>query len=174
MPDKKKEIFQGRVFSLALEKHRMPDGRVSHFEIVRHPGAAAALPILKDGRIILIRQFRPAIDGTILEIPAGKIEGGELPEECARRELQEEIGCRVERLSSLGSVYTAVGFSDLRLHLFEAEVTETGDQALEEDEFIEGVKMTLPEALNLLDKGELLDAKTQLALLLYARRRGLR
>ncbi|MBN1142103.1 MAG: NUDIX hydrolase [Deltaproteobacteria bacterium] len=170
MPEKK-ELFRGRVFSLAVEEHQLPNGRRSRFAIVRHPGAAAALPLLADGRIILIRQYRPSIDGMILEIPAGRMDEGEVPEQCVRRELREEIGCRVERLSSLGSVYTAVGFSDLCLHLFEAEVTETGNQALEEDEYLEVVKLTLPEALDLMARGEISDAKTQLALLLHARNR---
>ncbi|NLC71685.1 MAG: NUDIX hydrolase [Desulfuromonadaceae bacterium] len=163
----KKEIFRGRVFSVGIEEHRMPDGRLSHFEIVRHPGAAAVLPLLKDDRIILIRQYRPSIDGMILEIPAGRLEEGETPEQCARREIEEEIGCRVERLSPLGNFYTAVGFSDIYLHLFAAEVTEEGEQALEEDEFIEVLRLPLQEALALLERGEITDAKTVMALLLH-------
>jgi len=166
----KEEIFQGRIFSVGLEKHRLPDGRLSRYEIVRHPGAAGALPLLKDGRVVLIRQYRPTIDGTILEIPAGKLETGEHPEECIRREIEEEIGCRVTALQPLSSVYTAIGFCDILLHLFVAEVTETGRQNLEEDEFIEILRVPLPEALKWLEQGKITDAKTQLALLLHARR----
>jgi ADP-ribose pyrophosphatase len=166
------EIFRGRIISVAIEEHRLPDGRTAPYEIVRYPGAAAALPLLEDGRIILVRQYRPTIDGMILEVPAGKLEPGELPEECIRREIGEEIGCRVKRLEPLATTLNAVGFSDACLHLFEAEVSEDGNQALEEDEFIEVVRLPFPEALALLDQGKITDSKTQLALLLHARRAG--
>lgn len=164
-------LFEGRVVTLAVEDHRLPDGRTASFEIVRHPGGAAALPLLDDGRVMLIRQFRPAAGGTILEIPAGRLEPGEAPADCIRRELEEEIGFRPGRVEPLGEMLTAVGFSDERVHLFLARDLTPVARALEPDEFIELAPMSVAEALDLLAAGAIPDGKTQLALLHYARRR---
>lgn len=166
----RKPIFEGRIFSVRLEEHRMPDGRTAAFEMVRHPGGAAALPVLDDGRVILIRQFRPAAGGTIWEIPAGRLEPGEDPADCIRRELEEEIGYRPGSVKPLCSMLSAVGFCDERVHLFMAGSLTAVPSALEDNEFIEPVPMPLEEALGLLEAGEIVDAKTQLALLLAARK----
>lgn len=163
-------VFDGRVISVAVEDHRLPDGRTASFEIVHHPGGAAALPILDDGRVMLIRQFRPAAAGTILEIPAGRLEPGEAPADCIRRELEEEIGFRAGRIEPLGEMLTAVGFCDERVFLYLACELAPVPQALEPDEFIELAPMSVAEALNLLAAGAIPDGKTQLALLLYASR----
>jgi len=160
--------FAGRFIRVSLEEHRLPDGRRGAFEIVRHPGGAAVLPVLADGRVLLIRQFRPAVGTSILELPAGKLEAGEEPLLCAARELEEETGYRAGRLEPLGQMWTAVGFCDELLHLFLARDLSRGEQALEPDEFIETVPLPLDEALALLRRGEIRDGKTQLALLLYA------
>ncbi|ABA87674.1 ADP-ribose pyrophosphatase [Syntrophotalea carbinolica DSM 2380] len=166
-----KDIFQGRIISVALEEHALPDGREATYEMVRHPGGAAALPVLDDGRVILIRQFRPAAGGMIWEIPAGRLEPDEDPAECIRRELQEEIGYCPGTLKPLADMFSAVGFCDERVFLFLATELTVVPRALESDEFIEPVTMPLAEALELLDRGEIVDAKTQLALLLADRRR---
>lgn len=166
------KIFAGRVLSLALEEHLLPDGRAASFEVVRHPGGAAVLPVLADGRILLIRQLRPAVGGQVLELPAGRLEPGEPPEACARRELQEEVGYRPGRLERLGEMFSSVGFCNERIHLFLARELEPVPQALEADEFIEILPLTLAAALDLLDRGEIPDGKTALALLLYARSLG--
>jgi len=160
--------FAGRFIRVSLEEHWLPDGRRGAFEIVRHPGGAAVLPVLEDGRVLLIRQFRPAVDTSILELPAGKLEAGEEPLLCAARELEEETGYRAGRLEPLGQMWTAVGFCDELLHLFLARDLSRGEQALEPDEFIETIPLPLDEALALLRRGEIRDGKTQLALLLYA------
>lgn len=162
-------IFDGRILSLALEEHSLPDGRSASFEVVRHPGGAAVLPVLADGRILLIRQLRPAVGGWVLELPAGRLEPGEPPEACARRELQEEVGFRPGRLERLGEMFSSVGFCNERIHLFLARELAPTAQAVEADEFIEILPLTLAEALALLDRGEIPDGKTALALLLYAR-----
>jgi ADP-ribose pyrophosphatase len=162
-------IFQGRIISLAVEEHRLPDGRSARFEIVRHPGGAAVLPVLPDGRLVLIRQWRPAVGAMVLELPAGRLEPGEAPETCARRELQEEVGYRPGHLEPLGELLPAVGFCDERIHLFLARELEPVPQALEPDEYLEIVPLTLAEALERLDRGEIPDGKTALALLRYAR-----
>jgi ADP-ribose pyrophosphatase len=174
MEQEKRQIFSGKVVSLAIEKHELPDGRRASFEIVRHPGGAAALPLLADGQVVLIRQLRPSVGGMILEIPAGKLDSGELPEACILRELQEEVGYRAQRLEKLGEMLTAVGFCDERIHLFLALDLMPVEQALEPDEYIEIVRLPLEKALDLVTSGSIPDGKTQLALLLYAQRAGIR
>lgn len=161
-------LYQGRILDLARETHRMPDQREARFEVVQHPGGAAALPVLKDGRIILIRQFRPVIEDYILEIPAGRLEIGENGTECISRELQEEIGYQPETIEPLGFVYSSVGFCTEKIHLFVAKDLTPTNTALEPDEFIEPVIMELEDALAKIEDGKLVDAKTQIALLRYA------
>jgi ADP-ribose pyrophosphatase len=169
MSGERKTIFDGRIFSVAIEQHCLPDGRRADFEMVRHPGGTAALPLLEDGRVILIRQFRPAAGGTVWEIPAGRLEPGEDPAACVRRELEEEIGCRAARLDKLGEMFSTIGFCDERIYLYLARQLSAVPTALEEDEFIEPVSMPLPDALQLVDDGLIGDGKTQLALLLADR-----
>lgn len=169
MSRQKQQIFDGRVVSLAMEEHALPDGRRAVFEIVRHPGGAAVLPVLGDGQVVLLRQFRPAVGGAVLEIPAGRLEPDEAPEACARRELREEAGYRADRLEKLGEMLTAVGFCDEVLHLFLAAELAAAPAAPEPDEYIEVVTLPLAEALAMVGDGRIRDGKTQLALLLYHR-----
>lgn len=160
-------LYNGRILDLARETHQMPDGREARFEVVQHSGGAAALPILPDGRLILIRQFRPAIEDYLLEIPAGRLEPGEDGATCVARELQEEIGYRPGKLESLGNIYSSVGFCNELIYIYLARDLQPVEQALEPDEFIELKIMTLDEALALVKSGELRDAKTKVALLQY-------
>lgn len=169
MKDKRRTVFAGRVLSLAVEYHRLPDGREAAFEIVRHPGGAAVLPVLDDGGVVLIRQHRPAAGGWILEIPAGRLEEGESPASCAARELEEEVGFRAGRLEKLGTTLSSVGFCDERIHLFLARQLQPVPAAPEADEFIEPVVLAPEQAQALVTDGTITDAKTQLALLLYRR-----
>jgi len=161
-----KTIFTGRIFSVHLETHALPDGRTAEFELVRHSGGAAVLPVLDDGRVVLLRQFRPAAGGVIWEIPAGRLEPGEAPADCVVRELQEEAGYRVGRLEPLGEMLPTVGFCTERVYLFLARDLTSVPQALEPDEHLEVVPLPAAEVLALIDRGEIPDAKTQLALLL--------
>jgi len=166
---KRKSIFNGRIVSLAVEEHLLPDGRRADFEIVRHPGGAAVLPLLEDGQVLLLRQFRPAAGGDVIEIPAGRLEPGESAEACARRELAEEAGFRAGRLDLLGTTLSSVGFCDERIDLFLARGLQPVAAAPEADEFIEPFLLPLDAALAALAAGEIVDAKTQLALLLCSR-----
>jgi ADP-ribose pyrophosphatase len=160
-------VFAGRVIDVGVEKHQMPDGRQSSFEIIRHPGGAAVLPVLPDGRVLLIRQFRPAIGEMIYEIPAGRLEPGESAQECAGRELMEEVGYSAAQIVPLGGFWSTVGFCDEYIHLFLGRDLTFTEQNLEPDEIIELCPMTFAEALEKVKDGEILDSKTQLALLLY-------
>jgi ADP-ribose pyrophosphatase len=162
-------VFAGRVLDVAVEKHQMPDGRQSNFEIIRHPGGAAVLPVLPDGRLLLIRQFRPAIGEMIYEIPAGRLEPGESAQDCAGRELMEEVGYSAAQILPLGGFWSTVGFCDEYIHLFLGCDLTVTEQKLEPDEIIELCPMTLVEALGKVANGEVLDGKTQLSLLLYQR-----
>ncbi len=164
----KTPVFTGRIISLGLERHLFPDGRSGEFEIVRHPGGAAVLPLLADGRVVLIRQFRPAVGGMIWELPAGRLDAGEAPEDCVRRELREETGYEAGRVEKLGEMLTAVGFCDEVIHLYRARDLVVVPRALEPDEYIEVVPMPLDEAMAMVGRGEIRDGKTQLALLLHA------
>lgn len=163
-------LFNGRIVSLAIEEHQLPDGRCASFEVVHHPGGAAVLPLLDDGRVVLIRQFRPALGGMVLEIPAGRLEPGEAPETCARRELREEVGYRAENLEKLGEMLPAVGFCDERIHLFVADGLSSVPQALEPDEYLEVLRLPLASVMRMVNEGLLPDGKTQLALLLWRSR----
>ena len=161
------KVYRGRILDVALEKHVMPDGRQSNFEIIRHPGGAAVLPVLPDGQVLLIKQFRPAIGTMVYEIPAGRLEPNETPQECAGRELIEETGYCAAQITSLGGCWSTVGFCDDFIHLFLGQGLTLVEQALEPDEVIELCPIPLDEALHKVKNSEVLDSKTQLALLRY-------
>ena len=166
-------LYAGRVIDLGLETHQLPNGRQAPFEIIRHPGGAAVLPILPDETLLLIRQFRPAIGQMIYEIPAGRLEPGESSHSCVARELIEETGFRATELHPLGSLWSAVGFCDEQVDLFVATGLIEAERAPEPDEVIELAPVTLQYALQRVEQGEILDSKTQIALLRYARQKGL-
>ncbi len=162
-------VYAGRVIDLGLETHNLPNGHQSTFEIIRHPGGAAVLPILPDGRLLLISQFRPAIGQMIYEIPAGRLEPGESSRTCVARELVEETGYFAAEFTPLGSLWSAVGFCDERVNLFVATGLVETESAPEIDEVIELAPVTLERALQLVEQDQILDSKTQIALLRYAR-----
>lgn len=157
-------IHRGRILDLVLETHTLPDGREAVFEMIRHPGGAGVLPVLEDGSVLLIRQFRPAAGGAVLEIPAGRLEQDEHPEDCARRELREEAGLEAEQLQPLGWFFSSVGFCDERIHLFVARKLRRVERSLDPDEFIDPVHLRPDRARALLSRGEVRDAKTLIAL----------
>ncbi len=165
--------YTGRVINLDIDTVRFPNGKTGELEIIRHSGASAVLPFLgdptaEDPQILLIRQYRYAADGFIYEIPAGRLEPGEPPEECATRELREETGCTAEKMAHLYTMYTTPGFTDEKIHLFVATGLTRGDSALEADEFVEVVPMQMSAALKMIKDGTITDAKTALSILYVA------
>jgi len=169
----RRELYEGKIFRLDKDTVRFPDGSTSEFDIVRHPGAAAVVPFLSDPegeepQILLLRQFRYAADGYIYEIPAGRLDAGEAPIECAARELKEETGCTADRIEPLFAMFTTPGFTDETIHVFMATGLTHGQSAREPDEFAEVVIMRLSEALELIQRGAIPDGKTALAILFAA------
>ncbi|HEV8410880.1 MAG TPA: NUDIX hydrolase [Gemmatimonadaceae bacterium] len=170
---KSTRIHTGRVINLDVDQVRFPDGTTGELEIIRHPGASAIVPFLTDPagpnpQVLLIKQYRYATGGTLYEIPAGRLDPGEQPEACARRELLEETGCTAESIVPLTSMYTTPGFTDERIHLFLATGLTRGETRREADEFIEIETVTMSDALQMVQRGEIQDAKTALGLLFAA------
>jgi ADP-ribose pyrophosphatase len=162
-----RRVYSGRVVNLDVDEVEFPNGSRGSLEMVRHSGAAAVLPFLDppaapDPRVVLIRQFRHAADGYIHEIPAGRLDDGESPEHCARRELQEETGYDAARMLELLTVYTTPGFTDERIHLFYAD-----GLAREPDELIDPVVLRWSVLEELVGRGEIQDAKTLTAILFW-------
>ncbi len=168
-----RRAYTGRVISLDVDRVRFPDGSEGELEMVRHPGASAIVPFLSDPagddpQLLLIRQYRYAAEGYLYEIPAGRLDPGEEPLDCARRELREETGCTAGRIEHLMTMYTTPGFTDEKIHLFIASDLTRGEAALEADEFVELLPVPLSRALEMVERGEIRDAKTALGLLYAA------
>lgn len=137
--------------------------------MVRHSGASAVVPMLddeSDPRVLLIRQYRYAANGYVYEIPAGRLDPGEAPGSCASRELREETGYSAASIWELTTIYTTPGFTDERIHLFVAEGLTLGGSEREPDEFLELYPVLLSEAVAMIQSGEIVDAKSSVALLL--------
>lgn len=168
-------VHDGRVVKLAVDTVRFPDGSTGELEMIRHSGAAAVLPVLDgdgsaDPLLLLLRQYRYAAGGYLYEVPAGRpAYPGEPWERCARRELEEETGMRATTLHPLTTIYTTPGFTDEQIHLFVATDLVPGSEKLDRDEFLETVPLRLSEALQMVERGDLRDAKT-ICTLLYAAR----
>ena len=166
-----RRVYDGKVLALDVDEVQEPEGVRAVREVVRHRGSVAALPVQGDGRVVLVRQYRYAVDERLWEIPAGRLDPGETPAEGARRELEEEVGLRVSALDLLLVFYTTPGFCDERLHLFRASGLTESTARPEADERIELGTFTLDEARAMIGRGEVRDGKTLLALLLECERR---
>ena len=171
-PVSQEEIKRGFRVRVNTERATLPNGHQVDLDIVRHPGAAAVVPFVSEREVILIRQYRHAAGGMILEVPAGKLDAGEQPAACAARELEEEAGYRAGRVEPLGWIWTTPGFTDERIFLFAGFELTPAPHQREPNEFIENLRMPLAEALELVWRGELTDAKSALALVHVARRLG--
>ena len=168
-----RRMYSGRIINLDIDTVRFPNGTIGELEMIRHPGASAVVPFLTDPAgddptVLLIRQYRYAAERYLYEVPAGRLDPGEAPDACARRELREETGCQAERVEHLITMYTTPGFTDEKIHLFMATGITRGEDAREADEFIETETMPLSRALSFVERGEIQDGKTALALMYAA------
>lgn len=161
----RREVFAGRVVALHVDRVRLPDGRTAELEVARHRGAAAVVPITEHGQVLLLRQYRHAVESWVLEIPAGKLDEGEKPTCCARRELEEETGFAARDLVSLGWIWSSPGFTDERIWLFLARRLERTHQDLERDEVLTVVSMPFAEAVKAASQGTIQDGKSVCGLL---------
>ena len=153
-------IHEGRNFRSLQDEVELPSGLRTYRDIVRHPGAVAIVPVLPDGRIVLVRQYRYAIGKPLLEIPAGTLEDGEDPLECARRELREETGYEASELKAMLSCYMAPGYSDEIIHFYVARGLTKVGMSPEEDESIEVEVSELGEIVRMIEENVIKDAKT--------------
>lgn len=164
------QVFEGELLHVRRDRVRLPDGSLATREFIVHPGAVLIVPVLADGRLIAVRQFRYPVGEVFLEFPAGKIDPGETALATARRELAEEAGYAAARYTSLGRIHSVVGYSDEAIEFFAAETLTFVGTKPDVGEFLEIVTMSVEAMLAALDQGEITDAKTVAALLLYARR----
>lgn len=166
--DKREIVFRSTKFN--VERCAFEARGTAHvWDIIRHPGAAAILPVLADGRLVLIRNRRIAVDQNLLEVPAGTLDDGEPPEQCAARELAEETGYRAGKLRRLLTCFSSPGILDERMYGFLATDLTPGPTARESGEEIEVVLMPPAEALDAIRTGTITDGKTIVTLLYYDR-----
>ena len=152
--------FSGRLIDLYLDQVELPNGETTTREWIDHPGAVCLIPILPDGKICLIRQFRYGPGEEFIEIPAGKLDAGEAPLDCAYRELEEETGYRTNKLTFLTNIHPAIGFSNEKMWMYLAEELELSKKKLDEDEFLELLPTPLNKALEWVFSGKITDVKT--------------
>lgn len=160
-------VYKGRIVNLRLDTYRF-ENREKIAEIIHHSGAVVIIPVDKQGRIILVQQWRRAVGEITIELPAGTLEEKEPPKLCAIRELQEETGFTTRKLTELGGFYSAPGFCDEYLHLFLAEDLHPSPLPADDDEAIDLLFVTLQEAIHLIEKNTIHDAKTVAGILRYA------
>ncbi len=174
-----RRVYSGKVISVDVDSVRFPNDLIGELEMVRHPGASAVVPFLDpldspDPRILLIRQYRYAANGYVYEIPAGRLDPGETPEDCAARELREETGYSASDLIRLTTFYTTPGFTDEQIHLFAASGLTEGNSRVEADEVLDLAPVTLSRAMAMIASGERMDGKSMIGVLFAERfiRRG--
>ncbi len=162
-------VYFGRGVNLRVDTVRLADGGVARREIVERRDAVAVMPLDKDGNVLLVRQFRKAVEQEMYELPAGVMEDGESPEEAARRELAEETGLSAGSLQRLAGFYTTPGFSNEYIHIFAARDLQPAEATLDDDEDITTDWIPLADAVGMIETGEVRDAKTIIGLLLASR-----
>ena len=159
-------IYTGKVISLKVDTVEVDNKGYKKREIVEHPGAVAIVAITEDNKVVLVKQFRKPIEQVIWELPAGKLEIGESPKECAIRELKEETGYSAKNLKLLHKFFTSAGFSNQKIYIFLATGLTKGEPDFDDDEFIEKYEIDINEAQNMVIKNEIEDAKTSIGILL--------
>jgi len=165
--EKPEILLESRLFHIERLRPTSQTGQPLIRDIIRHPGAVVVLPILDDGRVVLIRNSRIAVDRQLLELPAGTLEPNEPPIECARRELIEETGYRCDKIEPLTEFFSSPGMLDERMYVFLATGLTEGEMALEEGEEIEVEIFTLAETLDMIKDGTIEDGKTVASILYY-------
>jgi ADP-ribose pyrophosphatase len=165
-----RRVYQGRLFDVELDDLDMRNGVVARREILRHPGAVAMVPIAADGRLLLVTQYRHAAGKRLLEIPAGTLEPGEDPRECAIRECQEEVGMLPRAVESLGGFYVAPGYTSEYIHLFVCSDLVDSTLDADEDEDLEVHPTSREDALAMIESGEICDAKSVIGILRWTAR----
>jgi len=155
-----KTIYEGKVFTVASDNITLPNGVTTVIDIIRHPGASAIVPMLNKNTVLLIKQYRYAAGGFIWEIPAGTLNPGESPLECAKRELIEETGYSADKLEKLTEIVPVPGYSDERIHLYLATGLEKSVQNLDKDEILNVHEINMDDAFTMIAKGEIIDSKT--------------
>ena len=164
------KVFDGVLLHVRKDEVELPNGHKAPREWIEHPGASAVIPLLPDNQIILVRQFRYPVGLVTLEVPAGKLDKpGEDPVVCAERELSEETGYSAGKIWKLTTIATTVGFSNEYIHLFAATDLTPGKKHPDDDEFINVVKMPLTAALQMVESGKIIDAKSAISILLLAK-----
>lgn len=152
--------FDGRFLKVARDRIRLPDGKVTDREYIKHPGAVVILPLFDDGRVLLERQFRYPLGREFIEFPAGKIDPGEDPLACAKRELVEETGYTAAQWQFVCTIHNAIAYSDEHLDIYLARGLTAGEAKLDEGEFLEIFTSTVPEMLGMVRAGQITDVKT--------------
>jgi ADP-ribose pyrophosphatase len=153
-------VYKGRIVNIRNDIAEIKNGKQVYREVVEHPGGVAIVPVNEHGQVLMVRQFRYPMEEELLEIPAGKLEPGEDPYDCAVRELSEETGCTAGRLISLGAIYPSPGFSREILYIYLALDLQCGEMHLDEDEFLSVEPVPLDNVVNLIMRNELPDGKT--------------
>ena len=160
------EIYRGRILDVYKDTVLLENGTEALREVVRHPGGACVVPLTADGCVLMVRQFRYPHHTETLEVPAGKLEYGEDPLQCAVRELKEEVGGEAEVLESLGALFPTPAYDEEVIYMYLARaITENAGQSLDADEFLDVVRLPLNEAVQMVMENRIKDAKTQIALL---------
>lgn len=159
-------VFKGNLLNVFSDHIKLPNGKKATREYIKHPGAVAVVPITEEGNIVLVKQYRYPVGKVLLEIPAGKLDKGEQPDECALRELEEETGYVAQKITKLASIYTTPGFTDEVIHLYVAENLLLAKPCPDEDEFLDVEVYTKEEVQEMINDGRINDAKSMLALLL--------
>jgi ADP-ribose pyrophosphatase len=158
-------VFQGNFLDVRRDRVALPDGGSATREYIRHPGAVMVVPLLDDGRLLMERQYRYPMGRVMLEFPAGKLDAGEDPLDCGRRELLEETGYSAAEWAYAGVLHNAIAYSDEGIHIYFARGLTRGEQRLDEGEFLELVTYTVDDLDRMAAAGELTDAKTLIGLL---------
>lgn len=160
------EIYRGRILDVYKDTVLLENGTEAIREVVHHPGGACVVPLTSDGCVLMVRQFRYPHHTETLEVPAGKLEYGEDPLQCAVRELKEEVGGEADSLESLGSLFPTPAYDEEVIYMYLArQITETSTQSLDADEFLDVVRIPLADAVQMVMENRIRDAKTQIALL---------